>query len=507
VNKVSAQAMPDRVAQQTIFQRRRCGVLLPNTALPVKIPSKINRYGAFDSAYQFIDWAQSAGITVWQLLPLGPTQSDRSPYLCLSSLAGNTDNIGLHWLQQSGLLKPCNSLMNNSACHAKSLEMAYTEFTQMSDNSSWHLQYHRFCAESQPWLDNFALFMALRSQQSNQPWNRWPTELRDRHAKAVNRAQQTLYRPISRLKFYQFLFFKQWAEIRQYAHSKGIFLFGDMPLFVAYNSADVWANRRYFKLEEDGLPLVVAGVPPDYFSPDGQRWGNPHYNWQTLQEDDFSWWIQRIRLHLQMYDLLRIDHFRGLESAWEIPASSNTAKQGHWQTAPGAALLDALIKALPNLPLVAEDLGLITPEVIALRHHFRLPGMAVLQFAFDSDDHNPYLPHNLNQNTVLYTGTHDNDTSLGWYLSLSDHQRTVVTDYLQSDIDNVPEALIEAALASVARLVVLPLQDMLRLNSEHRTNTPGTTCNNWLWHFEWPQLSIEVAQQYRALNYVHNRCD
>ena len=502
-----AQAMPARVAQQSIFQRRRCGVLLPMTSLPLRTPSKIVRYGAFDSAYRFIDWAQSAGITVWQLLPLGPTQSDRSPYLCLSSMAGDTDNIGLHWLQQSGLLRPSNPLVNNSVCHAESLEMAHTEFTQLPDNSNWHVQYQRFCVESQSWLDNFALFMALRSQQKNQPWNHWPTALRDRHTKAVNRAQKMLHQHILRLKFYQFLFFKQWADIRQYAHKKGIFLFGDMPLFVAYNSADVWANRRYFKLEKDGLPEVVAGVPPDYFSPDGQRWGNPHYNWQALEEDDFSWWIQRIQVHLQMYDLLRIDHFRGLESAWEIPASSITAKQGHWQKVPGAALLDALTKALPSLPLVAEDLGLITREVTALRHQFQLPGMAVLQFAFDSDDHNPYLPHNLDRNTVLYTGTHDNDTSLGWYLSLSDHQRTVISDYLHCDIDDVPEALIEAALASVARLAVLPLQDILRLNSEHRTNTPGTTGSNWLWHFDWAQLSIERAQHYRALNHLHNRCD
>lgn len=504
---MAAQAMPDRVAQQSIFQRRRCGVLLPMTSLPLRTPSKIVRYGAFDSAYRFIDWAQSAGITVWQLLPLGPTQSDRSPYLCLSSMAGDTDNIGLHWLQQSGLLRPSNPLVNNSVCHAESLEMAHTEFTQLPDNSNWHLQYQRFCVESQSWLDNFALFMALRSQQKNQPWNHWPTALRDRHTKAVNRAQKMLHQHILRLKFYQFLFFKQWADIRQYAHKKGIFLFGDMPLFVAFNSADVWANRRYFKLEKDGLPEVVAGVPPDYFSPDGQRWGNPHYNWQALEEDDFSWWIQRIQVHLHMYDLLRIDHFRGLESAWEIPASSITAKQGHWQKVPGAALLDALTKALPSLPLVAEDLGLITREVTALRHQFQLPGMAVLQFAFDSDDHNPYLPHNLDRNTVLYTGTHDNDTSLGWYLSLSDHQRTVISDYLHCDIDDVPEALIEAALASVARLAVLPLQDILRLNSEHRTNTPGTTGSNWLWHFDWAQLSIERAQHYRALNHLHNRCD
>lgn len=495
---------------QTIFQQRRAGVLLPITALPnqtqlsVKQTRQAYGCGVFDSACRFIDWIASAGFSVWQLLPLGPTHSDHSPYLCLSSLAGESHFIGLRWLQQNELLDA--QIEISTISHRAALIAAHNHFTQSSPDHHWHREYDRFCHEAHSWLHHFALFMALHQQYRQRPWYEWPAPLRDRHTDAIAAIEQRLNDEIAQIKFAQFLFFKQWSVIRHYAEQKGIFLFGDMPMFVAHDSADVWANRDYFKLNSEGQPQVVAGVPPDYFSSIGQRWGNPHYNWPRLQRDHFCWWIQRLRRHLELFHLLRIDHFRGLDSAWEIPLTSHTAAIGQWQPAPGKQLLSALHRAVPELPLVAEDLGLITTEVTALRQQFRLPGMAVLQFAFDGNPDNPYLPDNLRQYSVLYTGTHDNDTSLGWFVSLSEQQQQMITHYLHCAPEDLPLALIKAALASVAQLAIIPLQDILGLGSEHRTNTPGTVGNNWLWRFQWQQLQAHKAQQFLVLNRRYGRC-
>ena len=494
---------------QTIFQQRRAGVLLPITALPkhTELPVKQTRQaygcGVFDSACRFIDWIASAGFSVWQLLPLGPTHRDHSPYLCLSSLAGESNFIGLHWLQKSGLLDLQIELSTIS--HSAALTAAHSHFNQISSDNHWHREYDSFCHDAHSWLHHFALFMALHQRHSNRPWYEWPTPLRDRHHQAIATLEEQLHEEISQIKFAQFLFFKQWSVIRDYAEQRGIYLFGDMPLFVAHDSADVWANRDYFKLNSEGQPQVVAGVPPDYFSSTGQRWGNPHYNWPTLQRDHFCWWIQRLRVHVKLFHLLRIDHFRGLDSAWEIPLTSSTAEEGKWQPAPGEQLLSALHRALPELSLVAEDLGLITPEVTALREQFQLPGMAVLQFAFDGNSDNPYLPDNLKQYSVLYTGTHDNDTSLGWFLSLCEQHQQLITDYLHCAAEDLPRALVEAALASVAQLAIIPLQDLLGLGSGQRINTPGTLGNNWLWQFQWQQLQAHKAQQFLVLNRRYDR--
>ena len=492
-----------------IFQQRRCGALLPITSLPAV---GLNKQAGFDSAQRFIDWIASAGISVWQLLPMGPPHADLSPYLCLSSMAGNSALIGLDWLAETGFLQPealslHKDKQHSDNYHSAAIRSACDHFSRIPDEDYWRFEFDSFCRQSQAWLDDFALFMALREEQKNQPWNCWPRALRDRDTAAIIDAQQRLGEEILAIKFAQFLFFRQWQKIRHYAQGKGVFLFGDMPLFVAYDSADVWANRDYFKLTEDGQPRVVAGVPPDYFSSTGQRWGNPHYNWEALQRDNFAWWIERLRVHLSLYDLLRIDHFRGLESAWEIPTTSTTAIEGQWQKALGAELLKALQKAFKNTPLVAEDLGLITADVMALRDQFGLPGMAVLQFAFDGDSDNPSLPHNHKPQSVVYTGTHDNDTSLSWFQSLPEPQRRKITQYLRCRDEDLPGALVECALASVAKLAVIPLQDMLELGSGNRINTPGTVGNNWRWYFQWQQFSPAIAEHFLILNRQYGRCD
>lgn len=487
-----------------ILQKRRCGVLLPIASLPV---SESNQCGEFDSALGFIDWIASAGISVWQLLPMGPTHRDLSPYLCLSSMAGNSNFIGLDWLREIGFLGQQVLSISSENPHRDAIKTAYKHFSKISEGDYWRIELEHFYHRSQTWLDDFSLFMALREKHKNLPWNCWPTVLRNRNPAAIINAQQRLSEEISEIKFAQFLFFKQWQKIRRYAEQKSVFLFGDMPLFVAYDSADVWANRDYFKLSEDGQPAVVAGVPPDYFSSFGQRWGNPHYNWGALRRDKFLWWIERLGVHLTLYDLIRIDHFRGLESAWEIPAASSTAVEGVWKKAPGAELICALQQAFKNLPLVAEDLGLITTEVVRLREQFGLPGMAVLQFAFDGDYDNPSLPQNLKPMSVVYTGTHDNDTSLSWFQSLPDLQRKKVTDSLLCRDEDLPGALVKTALASVAQLAVIPLQDLLELGAGHRINTPGTIGKNWRWHFHWRQLTPEIAKHFLTLNKQYRRCD
>lgn len=519
-NSASAEHRKIAAFQEPVLQTRRAGVLLPITALPARAVATTvdaSSCGVFDMACRFIDWIASAGFSVWQLLPMGPTQIDRSPYLCLSSLAGESQFIGLDWLQKIGLLEilPAQQVSTHDS-HSLALKTAHHRFQQLAPDHHLQRTYHQFCNQARQWLPDFALFVALH-QQLNQSWQQWPAALRDRDPEALTASQEQLREQIAIIQFAQFLFFQQWSEIRDYARQRGVFLFGDMPLFVAHDSADVWANRDYFKLTADGRPEVVAGVPADYFSPTGQRWGNPHYHWDNLQRDRFSWWLQRLQVHVNMFDLLRIDHFRGLCSAWEIPATSPTAESGHWQPAAGEPLLAALTECLSStqpqflhpqsqLPLVAEDLGLITPEVINLRDQFNLPGMAVLQFAFDGGSDNPYLPENLKTWSVLYTGTHDNDTTLSWFLSLSEQQQKQVTDYLHCSAERMPLALVEAALISRAQLAVIPLQDILGLGSGNRINTPGTVGNNWLWQIQWQQLTEAIAKQFLSLNIASGRC-
>lgn len=489
----------------SVLDRRRAGILLHITSLPGGVGN-----GDFgQDAYRFIDFLAEAGISVWQTLPLGQTHADGSPYQCLSVHAGNPLLINLEWLQARGWLnqteKP-ESYEQASDYRYACIRAAYTGFQQDSDNAI-KADYDAFVDAQSEWLDDYALYLALRQEFKEQHWLEWPESLRDRKAVALETTHKRLESTVNRVKFEQFVFFRQWHELKAYAHDKGVLLFGDMPIFVSDDSADVWANREYFDLNKDGRSRVVAGVPPDYFSETGQLWGNPHYNWERMQSDGFGWWIRRIRSQLELFDWVRIDHFRGLEAYWEIPADAETAIHGSWVKAPGEALLNAVHAAFGSIPLIAEDLGIITPEVEALRDRFDMPGMKILQFAFDGGPTNIYLPHNHCPNSVVYTGTHDNDTSLSWYESLSEEQKLHVVDYLGYGNKTMPWALVQSALASVSNLAVIPLQDVLGLGCGHRMNTPGTVGDNWHWRFSWKQLNDDTVSRLSHLVQLYGRTE
>ena len=437
---------------------RRAGLLLHPTSLPS---------GTLADADRWLDFLRAAGVGVWQMLPLGLPLVGLSPYQCASAFAVNP------------ALFPHD---DKSAPRA-----------DMRRFASW-------CGKQGHWLDDYARFMVIKHEQGGASWTDWPPALRDRDSRAMSDFDACHADVLKAVKAEQYRAAMHWQHIRAVAAERGIQLFGDMPIFVAHDSADVWAQRGLFLLDDDGHPTVVAGVPPDYFSETGQRWGNPHYNWAAMQADGFAWWRARLRAHFDWFDLVRIDHFRGLAAAWEIPAGEPTAIHGKWVEAPGAALLQAIADRMGDLPLVAEDLGIITPDVTALRHQFGLPGMAVLQFAFDEHADNPHKPENVHPDAVYYTGTHDNDTTLGWWRGLPEHARHPVMQRLGASEDEaVLEAMIATVLESRAVLAMLPLQDVLRLGSEARMNTPGTDNGNWTWRFEWealtPELTTRLLQQ------------
>ena len=475
----------------SVLDRRRAGILLHITSLP----SGLGNGDLGREARNFVDFLVSIGISVWQTLPINPTHPDGSPYQCLSAHAGNPLLIDLNGLVDGGWLAGVDihdGGENPQAHRRRCLSQAFASFRAQSDHELVKAQ-EQFVAENARWLDDYTLFMALREKFNGQTWQDWPEPLRNRQSDALNQVRIQLAETIARINFEQFVFFRQWRQLREYANSRGVILFGDIPIFVAGDSADVWSRQEEFDLDERGQPRVVAGVPPDYFSATGQRWGNPHYRWDRMEKDGFKWWLERFQGQLKLYDWVRIDHFRGFEAYWEIPADSETAIEGHWVKAPGAQLLSALFNSVngASLPLVAEDLGIITPEVDALRHSFNIPGMLILQFAFDGNAGNPYAPHNHELNSVVYTGTHDNDTTLSWFESLSDDEKAQVYRYLGNPALPMPEALIQCALASVSRLAILPMQDVLALGVGNRMNTPGTTVGNWNWRFDWSQLSSE----------------
>jgi len=473
-----------------LLERRRAGILLHITSLP-----GTNGCGDLGKeAHNFVKFLRHAGITVWQTLPLGMTHGDGSPYQSLSAHAGNPALINIDWLMEKGWLQitercwDCGSAEgSNKSCLVTKALFGFESLASDVDRKD----FHQFCEAKKSWLEDFALFVALRNEFGQISWNQWPAPLKQRQVKAIADAKKRLAGAIKAIQFEQYVFFRQWTELKTVAWENGVLLFGDIPIFVSYDSADVWANPKVFKLNSQGEMDVVAGVPPDYFSQNGQRWGNPHYDWNYLKKTGFSWWLDRIESQYEMFDILRIDHFRGFEAAWEIPATEETAINGSWVQAPGHQLLEAIQESFPGLSLVAEDLGIITDEVEALRDDFDLPGMKILQFAFGDDSRNPYLPWNYPHNAVVYTGTHDNDTTLGWFNGLNDDERRRVYDCIGHSSESMPWALINAAFASVAKLAVIPLQDVLCLGSSDRMNTPGTTEGNWRWRFNWWQLTDE----------------
>lgn len=486
------------------FARRRSGILLHPSSLPG--PGRCGTLGA--DAFRFVDFLAEAGQTVWQVLPLGPTHDGGSPYQCLSVHAGNPALISLSRLLEEGWLSAADAAAaaeadawapDDDAVWARLL----AGFGERGDDD--RREYETFCRDHRDWLDDYALFVVLRERFGHAAWTDWPVELRDRHEEALAEARQRHREVIERIRFRQFVFHRQWHALKAYANARGVLLFGDMPIFVAHDSVDVWAEPRLFKLDDAGLPAVVAGVPPDYFSETGQRWGNPHYHWDTMAQESYQWWIRRIASHLSLCDLLRIDHFRGFESFWEIPAERPDAIGGRWVAGPREALFDALVTQLGELPFVAEDLGLITPEVHALRERYGLPGMRILQFAFDGTPDNPYLPHNHDRAAVVYTGTHDNDTTVGWYQSIDEGTRRHVEEYLGHPAEPMPWPLIRAAMASVAEMAILPMQDVLELDGSHRMNVPGTTEGNWRWRFDWDQVPDDLAARLLRMSRLYGR--
>ncbi len=475
----------------SILETRQAGLLLHPSSLPKASLGK--------DAYRFIDFLVASGLSIWQVLPIGPTHSDGSPYQTLSVHAGNLALIDLLDLEQLGWLS-----IDNSLSQYQNLSHAFQGFQQQASQTQQQ-QFQQFQRKHQHWLADYALYQACKQQYQNQPWWLWPVSIRLRQLDAIQQHQQQLADSIKLECFIQFIFFQQWLKLKSYANQHKVQIFGDMPIFVAYDSADVWAYQQGFLLDEQGQLRVVAGVPPDYFSATGQRWGNPLYNWQVLEANDFLWWKQRLATQLLLFDWVRIDHFRGFEAYWEIPAENDDARSGRWIKAPGDKLFASLQQYFPKLPLIAEDLGVITPEVEVLRCKYRLPGMKVLQFAFDHNPHNVHLPYHYQADAIVYTGTHDNNTSLGWFLELPPEQQHYTFEYLGRSSETMPWPLIRCAFASVASWAIIPMQDILELDAQHRMNTPGTVLGNWQWQFQWQQISVHLAERVRYLVTLYGR--
>jgi 4-alpha-glucanotransferase len=459
--------------------RRRAGVLLHPTSLP---PADLAA-----GAPGFISFLAAGAQTWWQMLPLNPPGYGGSPYAARSALAGDPALVPVGTLVEAGLLRHEEATGPADAALRTAFERACVVRAEVE----------AFRAGA-AWVDEWALFEAIRVDQGNVPWWRWPAALRHHDRAALAAARERLREQVEFAVFAQWAFFHGWGTVRQRAHAEGIELMGDMPIFPDHNSSDVWANQGLFKLDAEGQPLVVAGVPPDYFSATGQLWGNPLYNWEAMRTDGYRWWVERIRTGLRLFDSIRIDHFRGFAAAWEVPAGAATAVEGEWAPGPGLSFFQALRAALGRIPFVAEDLGLITADVRQLRRDAGVPGMAVLQFAFGGDATNPYLPHNLEVDCVLYTGTHDNDTTAGWLATASEGERDYLRRYLGRDRVSV-EDVVHLACSTVAATVILPMQDVLGLGSEARMNVPGTASGNWRWQMEGDALDRGRAAWLRSL--------
>jgi len=484
---------------------RAAGALLHPTSLP-------GRYGIGDLGDEmiaFLDWMASAGMTIWQVLPINPPGYGFSPYGCLSSFAGNPLLISPQRMLEDGLLEAAETAEPPVFSHEHVefervvaykeglLRGSWTRFARKPDPS-----FATFAEENREWLDEYALFMTLKKAARGRPWWEWEHGLRVQDADAMARANEEHAHEIGFWKYTQWLFCRQWDVVREAASERGIRILGDVPIYVAADSADVWGNRDLFELDENGLPTVVAGVPPDYFSATGQRWGNPLYRWELHRDTGYHWWIARLKANLRFADMIRLDHFRGFAAYWEIEASEPTAVNGRWMPGPGRELFDAIRGALGDLPLVAEDLGFITAPVHQLRAEIGVPGMKIVQFGFGEDD-SPHLPHRYEPMTVAYTGTHDNDTACGWFTSAGDDDRQRAMTYLGDG--DVAWGMIRAAYTSVAEIAIVPVQDILSLGSDARMNTPGKEHGNWSWRLAHAALTREHAERLRQLGVIAGR--
>lgn len=503
---------------------RTSGILLHPTSLP-------GRFGVGDlgaEAHRFVDWLEAAGQHLWQVLPLGPTGYGNSPYQCFSAFAGNTLLVSPELLVERGLLAPEDlkdapglpegRVEYEAAAEFKDalLQKAFANF-RAGGAAAAAAEFAEFKRGAASWLDDYALYRSLKRERGEVAWTEWESPLVRREAAALAGARARLGEEIEAVKFKQYLFFGQWSRLKAYANGKAVQIIGDIPIFVAHDSADVWAAPRNFRLDERGRPAVVAGVPPDYFSKTGQLWGNPLYDWERMRADDFRWWVERVRGTLSLVDIIRIDHFRGFAAYWEIPGGDATAERGRWAHAPGRELFAAIKQALGRLPVIAEDLGFITPDVIALRDEFDFPGMRIFQFGFSTDSTNKDLPHNYVRNTVVYTGTHDNDTAKGWFTTdpaaagsvrsaaQVEKEKQTALAYLASDGAEIHWDFIRAVLSSAGDTALVPLQDVLGLGPEARMNVPATTSGNWSWRFRPGELTGDAAARLRRLSGLYGR--
>ena len=493
---------------------RSSGILLHPTSFP-------SRFGIGDlglEAYRFIDFLKQSHQQYWQVLPLGPTAYGNSPYMCYSAMAGNPLLISPEKLRDEGLLTeedfanlpgfPEEKVDFEKVVSVKIglLKKAYEHF-RANATPILQKEFEGFCDSKAYWLDNYALFMALKDANENANWHTWPSELVKRDPQAMEQVQERLNGEIFYYKFVQFEFFRQWSELKSYANMRGIDIIGDIPIYVAHDSADVWAHPNIFCLDEQtGAAAQMAGVPPDYFSATGQLWGNPVYNWEELQKQDFKWWVQRFEAMLDYVDIIRIDHFRGFEAYWAVPQGEETAMNGKWVEAPGDAFFEVIRQKLGKLPVLAEDLGVITPGVEALRDKYEFPGMKILQFAFSADAANPFLPFNYPRNAVVYTGTHDNDTTLGWFNTASDQEKQNLLLYLGSiSPEGIHWDLIRLALSSIANQAIIPLQDILGLGNQARMNFPSIPEGNWEWRYQTGALTQELGDRLKVLTELNGR--
>jgi 4-alpha-glucanotransferase len=491
---------------------RSSGILLHPTSLP-------GPYGIGDlgpTADRFLEFLVAGRQRLWQMLPLGPTGYGNSPYQTLSAFAGNPLLVSPERLFEDGLLQraeldehptfPEGRVDYGAVISAKValLRRAFWKFIQ-HPRCPLQAEFESFSAEQREWLEDYALFAALKEAHDGRAWGEWDTTLARRVPQALTAARNSLAKEVAFHAFEQFLFARQWGRLHATASKRGVKLLGDLAIFVAYDSADVWAHPELFEVDTDGTPTVVAGVPPDYFSPTGQRWGNPLYRWDMARETGYAWWIARARRALALHDFVRLDHFRGFHAHWEIPARTETAVEGRWVSGPADALFEAIRCELGDTPFLAEDLGFITPGVHALRKRLGFPSMRVLQFAFSSNGRNPHLPHNYVPNTIVYTGTHDNDTTRGWFAGATERERRYALRYLRTGEDHVVEEMVRAAIASVATLAVIPLQDALELSSEGRMNFPSRTDGNWEWRCTAAQLAPAVSQRLAGLVSLYGR--
>ncbi|MGC8965124.1 MAG: 4-alpha-glucanotransferase [Brevinematia bacterium] len=491
---------------------RSSGILLHITSLPGKYG--IGSLGA--EAYEFVKFLVKSGQRLWQILPLGPTGYGDSPYQCFSAFAGNPLLIDVDRLIMRKFISkddiPKESFDESYVDYGKVINFKYGIFTKAyekfkKDNSYWKDSFKLFCKNNSWWLDDFSLFMALKTHFGGKSWLEWDSDIKFRKPQALEYYTNLLKDTIEFHKFLQFVFFDDWFELKSFANRNGVEIIGDIPIFVAMDSADTWSNVYIFMFDETLNPVKVAGVPPDYFSPTGQLWGNPLYDWNKLRETNYSWWIKRIEISLKMYDYVRIDHFRGFAGYWAIPYGSETAVNGAWEKAYGNDLFSTLQSKLgKGLPIIAEDLGVITPDVVELRDKFGFPGMKVLQFAFNNWQDNEYLPHNYDRNCVVYTGTHDNDTTIGWFNSLKNEDKKYVLKYANiKDERNVNWGLIRLAISSSAVFSILPMQDILGLGSEARMNRPGVAYGNWSWRVKKQQVTKNISEKLYDLSKLYSR--